>query len=453
MPRKPYRKTYIVKAGRSWLYKRSVPLDVRDLVGREAWTKSLGRLSEEEAENEARKLTSQHTDKIAHLRRLSDVGRKHVIANGGAESLEDSAEFWEDYAKRIRQTADALDTVPPVVYADAAKHGVSAGDLAQSFVRARHHAKETESRVALTRKVLVPSSDCLLANLIPIWQLVKQKRSPKVVQKMHLYVQRFVEAVGNIPPNAVTREHVMRFRDAIEKAFKHGTAKKQLENIHALFNAAHKEGVITTNPAHNVKVRTEPPMDGGKKPFQPAHVRAIFKAMKGESEDFKWMVRLLAYHGARSGELANLHIEDVTTSMGVPVLNIHRVAPGALKNAASRREVPIHPKCRGIIKYAKTVQGPFLFASFPEWQDGRGAWFQNDGNAWLRRVAKITDPALTFHSFRHMWRTLAREIDMPESVSKAIMGHTQGRGEHAKYGEGPSLKLRAKWIARIDPIA
>jgi integrase len=172
------------------------------------------------------------------------------------------------------------------------------------------------------------------------------------------------------------------------------------------------------------------------------------------------MVKLLAYHGTRSGELANLHVEDVTTSMGVPVLRIHRLLQGALKNPASRREIPIHPKCRRIIAYARgrmsdtqKAKGPYLFGSFPEWKDGRGKPFQKDASTWLRKVVKITDRALTIHCLRHTWRTLAREIDMPVSVSLAIMGHTRGKGEHAAYGGDVSLKLRAKWIARIDPVA
>jgi hypothetical protein len=41
---------------------------------------------------------------------------------------------------------------------------------------------------------------------------------------------------------------------------------------------------------------------------------------------------------------------------------------------------------------------------------------------------------------------------MPEPVSRAILGHTQGKGEHGKYGEGPAMKMRAKWIAKVDPL-
>jgi hypothetical protein len=41
---------------------------------------------------------------------------------------------------------------------------------------------------------------------------------------------------------------------------------------------------------------------------------------------------------------------------------------------------------------------------------------------------------------------------MPEHISAAIMGHALGKGHHgATYGKGVSLKLRAEWIAKVDP--
>jgi integrase len=66
----------------------------------------------------------------------------------------------------------------------------------------------------------------------------------------------------------------------------------------------------------------------------------------------------------------------------------------------------------------------------------------------LRR-AGIADKALTMHSFRHTWRTLAREIDMPEAVSRSLMGHSLGKDDHSAYGAVPSLKVRAAWMARM----
>jgi len=84
-------------------------------------------------------------------------------------------------------------------------------------------------------------------------------------------------------------------------------------------------------------------------------------------------VRLLAYHGARSGEICQLRIDDVTELYGVPVLRIHDKF-GSVKNLFSVRDVPIHPTCMGIAEYAKAAKGPWLFGSFPVWHNRLGSY-------------------------------------------------------------------------------
>ncbi len=111
----------------------------------------------------------------------------------------------------------------------------------------------------------------------------------------------------------------------------------------------------------------------------------------------------------------------------------------------------------GILRLARQVEAKYgidswLFPELPVKELGRGRWFQDYGSRFLRHTVGITDRRYTMHSFRHLWRTLARECEMPDSVSRAIMGHTLGSGEHGAYGGAPSVKLRAEWIAKIDPL-
>ena len=92
----------------------------------------------------------------------------------------------------------------------------------------------------------------------------------------------------------------------------------------------------------------------------------------------------------------------------------------------------------------------YLF-DYPMWKHSRAGTFQKRASKWLRKIG-ITDKNVTVHSWRHTWRTLARDLNMPEPVSRAILGHTQGKGEHGKYGEGPAMKTRAEWIAKVEPL-
>ena len=158
----------------------------------------------------------------------------------------------------------------------------------------------------------------------------------------------------------------------------------------------------------------------------------------------------------RSGEACQLRSADVTVLHGVPVLRVHDLH-GRVKNRSSVRDIPIHPACTNILTLAREIErkhgsDSWLLPTLPVKELGRGRWFQDYGSRFLRHKVGITDRRYTMHSFRHLWRTLARECEMPESISRAIMGHTLGAGEHGAYGNAPSLKLRAEWIAKIDPL-
>ncbi len=232
---------------------------------------------------------------------------------------------------------------------------------------------------------------------------------------------------------------------------------EHLCKMHVLFNLALSEGIVEVNPAHGVRARDfGVKLSAKRQGFTFEQVRQIFDALIGESDAFVWVVRLLGYHGMRSGEACQLRAADVTVLHGIPVLRVHDWY-GRVKNRASIRDIPIHPTCVNILRLARDAEAKYgadawLFPTLPVKELGRGRWFQDYGSRFLRHKVGITDRRYTMHSFRHLWRTLARECEMPESVSRAIMGHTLGAGEHGAYGGAPSLKLWAEWIAKIDPL-
>jgi integrase len=289
-------------------------------------------------------------------------------------------------------------------------------------------------------------------SLVEVWQRVALPRAARTVQQMRRRARLFADTVDHVGPREVTREHVMRFRDVVEgMPLSHRTATQYLESIHRLFAVALSEGLVDHNPAGGIKIRKV----AGKfadhrrrRPFEPHQVRAIFAAMSDEPLAFRWIVKVCAYHGMRSGEVTQLRSEDVTTLFGVPVLRVHDRF-GSIKNRFSQRDIPLHPRCEEFIDYARAVRGPWLFEPL-NWRSDR---FQRYASVFLRTKAALTDRTLTMHSLRHTWRTLAREIGMPASVSRAIMGHAMGRDVHEAYGGGPSLRLMADWMARIDPLA
>lgn len=81
--------THLSKHGNGYRYYRSVPRDLRRVVGKTAWSRYLGvSLSWSDALRAARDLSSQCDAKIAQLKRLSAEERNEIAAGGGLHKLQ-----------------------------------------------------------------------------------------------------------------------------------------------------------------------------------------------------------------------------------------------------------------------------------------------------------------------------------------------------------------------------
>lgn len=465
-----YPRDYVSYKGHSARYFRWIPVEYRVLEGRTAWFVPLGRLNRSEAQKLARPIAVEHDDRLAAYKRLSAAERAEIVAAGGYERWRQNvtigeaiglplARFVANEVMRVTDT-DAFHAEPLDVQANVALEAIQVKREADALEAKLAAARQTEARV---RGKNLPNG---LMSLVDLHVAEHPTLKPKVVQKMRLYMQRLIDHVGDRAPRNLTREHVVSFRDALEaRGATESSVVQHLAKINTAFNTAMSLGVVAQNPAFKVKARTRTGKHGKiEKGFTGEHVKTIFAALDGEDADFQWIVKLLAYHGNRSTEICQLKVSDVATVAGVPVLRIHD-ENGSVKNEFSVRDVPIHPKCRGIIAYAEQVTrehgaDAWLFTSLPDSVQGRGHSFQNYANGpFLRDKCKITARRTgsrhhdqTVHSFRHTWETCAREIEMPDATALALTGRALGKGSRAKYGTVPSLKQRARWLAKIDPL-
>lgn len=117
----------------------------------------------------------------------------------------------------------------------------------------------------------------------------------------------------------------------------------------------------------------------------------------------------------------------------------------AIKNDASERLVPVHPKLieLGFIEYVQGLgkQKGRIFPELPEDIYGNpaakwGEWF----GGYLRKVCKVTDSRMTFHSFRHTFKDYARSARIEEGVQRELMGH-EGGDVADQYGSGYALHV------------
>ena len=444
---------FLMRHGNGYKYVRAVPKCLHDVAGQQFWTRYIGAVPHEAAKAKALLHAARNQQTIDGLKRLSPDERETLIAAGGLKAWRKGQPEPHPLdalvANVLRHTADIepdLDQPDDMQAADAL--------LA---VNARRELKRIEADAAIVRKItakLTRKGGASLLALVDLHEKTAEPRSYKTTEKARLYIGRFIDVVGDMHAADVTRVHVLKFRDHLEaNGFSGSNVANHLAKLQALFNTALSEGVVKLNPAHKIKARKAAKLSGGKQGFDAAQVRQIFTALGDETVDFQWIVKLLAYHGARSTEICQLKCGDVTTLSGVDVIRIHD-QNGSVKNRQSVRDVPIHPKCKAIIVHAaKGGADAWLFPSLTPSKQGRGHNFQNYANRkFLRLTVGITDRAYSIHSLRHAFSTACREAEMPDAVKYALMGHALGKGEGGKYGEGPSLKVRAKWIAKVDPL-
>jgi integrase len=439
---------FLYSHGKGFKYLRHVPDDLRAVVKTKTWVETFdGTVSRREAERQRDALALKHRALIDKLRVLSVDERDDIATRGGVGGL-------QSFIADVERGPAFVQTLPP----DADDDGpVSMQSVLDSFNALQVLDAEVAEAQRGKRTLAKISPEKGILSLHDLWKATAKPRSFHSVESMRRCLQRLIGVVGDMVPKNVTSDHAAKYRDHLETEpnLKPRTRRKYLEEVKTAFNVAASKRVIDGNPFRDIKLGKT----GGKfsdresrASFQPHHVRAVFEALSSEHLDFQWVTKLFAYHGGRSGEFAQLRKEDVTTSFGVTVLRLHD-EHGSIKNEQSVRTIPLHPACADFVRYAEAAEGPWIFASFPVWKEGRrGAAYQRRAADFIRKVLGIADKRLTMHSLRHTWRTLAREIDMPEDVSRAIMGHTLGKGEHAKYGDASSLKKQLKWLKKIDPL-
>jgi integrase len=249
------------------------------------------------------------------------------------------------------------------------------------------------------------------------------------------------------------------------------TASVVFEACKALFRWAKSDAYIDANPAADIQLNAPKKVKGEKprRPFTAAELETLFgsplyrgcqsrqrRHIPGTLviEDARYWVPILGYlTGMRLGEIVQMHISDIHLDGPVPFIEVTDANGGELgsgdekhvKSDAGVRKVPLHPHVF-VLGFAKFVQTrrlqkrARLFHEVKYGADGQPSTVFSKWFAGFLDKAKLGDPALVFHSFRHTAEDAFRDALQPQYVIDQIIGHTDG-ATSAGYGQGVSLEV------------
>lgn len=338
--------------------------------------------------------------------------------------------------------------------------GITAG-----FVERHSASKPSNSRTS-------PSEAVMLGTLLDKWA-TERKPHGKTIEMTNRTIQRFIEHVGSIAIQNITRKDVVKFKDKLlEMGQSPININKQLIVINTLLNYARDNALIDTNCASGVSVKISV-REKPRTAFDTNALNAIFSSpvfiensrpAGGAGEAAYWLPLLALFTGARLEELGQLNPSDVyresyldegaseQTSWVIRIKN-SKADGQEVKNLSSVRRVPIHPELEklGFIDYVDTVRDhKRIFNQLVADRFGtETAQFSKWFGRYLRLQCGVETKRMTFHSFRHTFKDLCRVAEIPTEVHHALTGHISGNVGDSYGADSYPLRALTNAIARI----
>lgn len=293
-----------------------------------------------------------------------------------------------------------------------------------------------------------------LSDLLDLW--TKEHRlaggSEKTVRDFAHKLDSLGAYLGHDDAEAATQRQIIDWCDYLRAEAKLSAktvGDKYLTAVKAIYRIGVEKGRIPASPTDGVRVRKPKQIKTRPSGFTDEEARAILLAALQDPSTLgnmaeknklaiRWTPWLGAYTGARINELTQLRKQDFITEAGISCVRITPEA-GSVKTG-QYRVVPLHPHLieMGLLEFVAAQRGEYLFLTPAETLEATSRRAENVGkkvSEWVRTGAGVTDTGVKpTHGWRHRFKTLARDVDIPDRLADAIQGHSDGSAA-AGYGE------------------
>jgi integrase len=292
----------------------------------------------------------------------------------------------------------------------------------------------------------------------------------------------FRDTLAKLPPNFEKHRRSAQRLTAVDLAARHvdgqpvlayATLEKYLNQLHRFFEWAVNEDKISKNMAKGLKPNAVKPSGAeAKLPFDTAELRRIIArpiytgciddgrgfAKSGENiirRSRYWLPLIALFSGLRLEEILQLTPSHVRVSpLGHPFIVLTKDMD--LKNSNAEREIPLHPKLLAFgldawIDRRRKRPDALLFDDVTADRYGtRSPIFSKRFRADLKHLQLGSRRAkLTFHSFRHTFKSALDNANVPADEKDELCGWTRNSRTARRYGNGITADALKQWIDKV----
>jgi integrase len=309
---------------------------------------------------------------------------------------------------------------------------------------------------------MVPPEEMQITGTLDLYWDEHTHRSPQFIEQVEETIVDFLETVGVDPRNKVrmiTKQMCRRWK---EKLIASGIRPLTIQRKYGILNHwlkwCWRQEFIESVPSDGLQLPARTVSDSRRRrtSFTPDEIRAILNdphlrekqaGPRPIDKEYFWCVMLLAYTGARAGEIVHLRRASVKQEEGIWFLELEvdKELGVRLKNRYSIRRVPIHSAVLklGFLDFVSAGTSQFLFPNTLEKHQPAASVsskFKNERD--FREPSGKADRSKTLHSLRHLMAVNLAKAKVDPSVRHALLGHAQGSSvEDRIYLEGLKFEL------------
>ncbi len=255
-------------------------------------------------------------------------------------------------------------------------------------------------------------------------------------------VAQFVQVIGDKPVTELTDADAIDYTEwwrarVVDDKVAAKSANKDIGQISRMLkDISIRRRLNLPEIFKGLRLRGE--VEKSRLPYDPEFIQSRFLggALEGLNEEARFVLYVMIETGLRPSEIVNLQEKTIILDAAIPHVRIQ--ADGRrLKTGDSEREIPLV----GVALQALTVRP----RGFPKYHDN-ATTLSATVNKFMAENGLRPSCDHSVYSLRHSFKDRLVAIEAPDSLIDNLMGHKTYK---PKYGRGPSLELKLKFLERI----